>query len=462
MEQNEFEKRIKDQLENWTMSPSPMVWKQIEQRLHKPDSGNMWWRAIAASLIIAVLGVGLWYWTNNNNKDIQKQNIDTPQTNLIDKQPTKNNSISNNTKANDIAKTNEIANQSLKQNKNTTLLDIKSRKDEQLINTKENIKHNKKQIKSTNTNKSDKYFAANNNINNKKDKTQINTVKNEVSIPTRLEKDIIASNKENITTANIATIKVAPLNVKTDYQPNLPTIANTKQKISWSMYMDNGVSWQSNTVNKYNVVGNIDGTTVYFDNSKQTPPQAAYSYRFGFNVNVPVFNRWSISGGVSYLSLSSNIALGDHVNDIYSINRGTQSATIVDDYYQNGNNKQYTTQNRFIELPVSIGFQALKTKKLPVWIIAGVSMLKQVEANNVLYDASTNILYKDNSAMQPIQWQLHFSANTTLWHNAQSSLKIGPYYQFGLKSMYQETSLQTPKRWQLFGVKLNFDFGGKK
>lgn len=453
MKQNEFEKQIKDQFQNWTMSPSPMVWQRIEQKLHKPDGEYMWWRALAATLIIAVLGVGIWYWVNQNKKGtVAQQQKPVQQTNSTHKQTVQNGITTeniNNNKANDIAKTNNDVektlqktniNNQVRQNFNT----------ETVTNTKEKIKHNKT-LTSKNTNN---YFASNNKVNNnKKDeqKTNSDLIHNEVSSVDRIEKNINNNNKSPLTTADIANIKVTSLNSTltgniTDITIKLPT----KRTIDWSIYTDNGASWTSDIANSPVPARFFEGQQIPVSQSEQASQKAAYTYRFGANISIPIFKRWAITTGVGYTSLSNQILLGNQVNYQFA------------SYYRSGNDNNYTTQNLFIEIPLSIGFQISRAKQLPIWATAGISMLNQIESRNISYDINGRNFSKDNNLTQHTQWQLNFSTNTTLFSSKQLALKIGPYYQFGLGNMYKESAEQFPKRWQSLGLRLKFDFGGKK
>lgn len=465
MEQKEFEKQIKDQFENWTMSPSPMVWQHIEQRLYKPDGGRMWWRALAATLIIAILSVGIGYWVDHNkdSKIAQQQQKNTPQTNSTNKQSIQNdNKTSEN--INNSNNTVKIDKNNTNQSQKQTDIDkkgIQQPKNEQLLITNENRKHNSKYSVLTKTNK---YFVANNKRNSKKDneqKTKPNLVQNETIIPARIEGNIIASNEKGLAVTDISDIKIRPLSPdKVINTSDLLVKLPPKRTIEGSIYFDNGGSWSSDIIKDPVPTRGNEGQVMPVSRSEQAPQKTAYAYRFGANVTIPIFKRWSISSGIAYTSLSNQIMLGDHVRYPYIIYTGNQ-AMMINEYYSGGAKNNYTTHNIFIEIPISIGFHVFKSKHFPLWATAGVSMLKQIEANNILYDANDRIFYKDNTGMQPTQWQLNFSLNTTLWDNKQFALKIGPYYQLGLNNMYKQSAEQFAKRWQLMGLRLKFDFGGK-
>lgn len=61
--ENQTDKLFKDKLENHAWAPSPNAWEKIENNLEKKSKPIIWWRAVAAILLVgALLGISYW-WT---------------------------------------------------------------------------------------------------------------------------------------------------------------------------------------------------------------------------------------------------------------------------------------------------------------------------------------------------------------------------------------------------------------
>lgn len=476
MAKHNFETQIRNQLDGLAISPSPTVWQRIEGQL--PNQARGWrrggWLAIAAMFIVGALSVGSYYLLNNNanKKDIAKK---------VQEKSTLKSSLNNISKAStpkDDTKTDKASKTIAKVDNNTqsnqlsnkAIADVSvpppNNTNNSIVTKKYVRQHNKKiYVASTNKNKINEYLAANR-IKNELRKHPAKT-ENIAFIEPKVEKNSIAMDRPAITTADISNIKIVALNVqKVEPIIILPTIpSHKKQIVEWSVHMTNGVSWQagkSNDIASTNIVN--EGIAIYGNMSGGQPPvqKTAYAYSVGANISFPLSSRLAVGGGVSYLSLSTRTQLGPVVNAPAFVNQGNEGATTVYDYYQAGpTTNNYTTQQQSLQVPVFVEWKALDQKRFPVWVTAGVSVLKQISANDILYDPTTNISYKsDNTTMKNIQWQLNLGIKTTLWHKGPLKIQAGPYYEVGLGNIYKESLLQHGN-WKMIGLKAQFNFGGK-
>lgn len=471
MDRHNFETQIKNQLDDLVMSPSPMVWQRIEHQLpNQKKSRKGTWLAIAAALIISVLGAGSYYLLNNNMyvKGITKnQKKSTLTINPILKPSIINNRTTNKPNKNNIAKITTQSNQPLKKTTDDINTKLATNTDNEII-AKKNIMQCNRNIHHTitNKNKGNGYIAANSAKDAlRKYSTEVKNIP--LSEPRLEKKSSIVMDMPELTLADIPSIKIMMLSLK-KVEPIIttpPIESHKKQTMKWSMHMSNGVSWQANKSNNIASTSAVNYGSIIYGNmsrGKQPTQKTAYAYSVGANMSFPLSNRLFIGGGVSYISLSTRVQLGEAINAPYVVNQGNQGSTTVYSYYQAGGTKNtYTTQQQSLQIPVFMEWEALHQKHFPIWFTAGVSMLKQISTSDILYDPTTNVSHKtDNTTMNDIQWQLTFGTKTTLWQKNKLSIQAGPYYEVGLGNIYKESLLQHGN-WKMIGLKAQFNFGGK-
>jgi len=283
-----------------------------------------------------------------------------------------------------------------------------------------------------------------------------------IAVHPRIDIPFVSNSPSNLL-ANTPNIKIQPIDASQIRLFSNSTLQPKKmiagRALQWSIYMDNGASWQSEIPSTPSSPPDYEYNIDELKTIKYT-----YSYRFGAGITVPLIKNFSISGGLAYTSLSTHRLLGELVNYQSVVRRGNEGFMQVNSYYTsngpNGMTNQYTTRQNFIEIPVSIGFQVNPQSRLPISLNVGASILKQLYVDDIYYDKQSNIFYKDNALTQPTQWHFNASAQMAVWKNNQFNLNVGPYYQIGLGTAYRE-SLMNMKRWQMLGIRLNLGFKAK-
>ncbi len=457
MERNEFEKNLKELFNNWEVPPSPKAWQQIKNRLPKPN-GNLffWGKFLAAMLILGLLSVIGWYLVCYvNNTTTTKQQVSPIAINTTNQSAKQNNnkiSSSNN----DTELKNDTLNSKVSLNHSRSILEPLVNKENHSYTIHDKQTH-KKHVTQMDDNTDN--VAFNKNVKIKADKNAYLESRHNDLIAAHSRIDIpFVSNSPSNLLANTPNIKIQPIDASQiglfSNSALQPKKINARVAVQWSMYMDNGASWQSE-IPSDNVVLRDD------DANDRKTIKYTYSYRFGVGIAVPLIKGFSISGGLAYTSLSTHRLLGELVNYQNVVRRGNEGFMQVNSYYinnsPNGMINRYTTHQNFIEIPISIGFQVNPQSRLPISLNVGASILKQLYVDDIYYDKQSNIFYKDNALTQPTQWHFNASAQIAVWKNNQFNLNVGPYYQIGLGTAYRE-SLMNMKRWQMLGIRLNFGF----
>lgn len=90
--ENQTDKFFKEKLENHAMVPSANAWEKVENNLEKKSKPIIWWRAVAAILLIGAL-LGLSYWWTGEESGIpqlaeQKKADSKPETKTIEQTQT--------------------------------------------------------------------------------------------------------------------------------------------------------------------------------------------------------------------------------------------------------------------------------------------------------------------------------------------------------------------------------------
>jgi hypothetical protein len=169
----------------------------------------------------------------------------------------------------------------------------------------------------------------------------------------------------------------------------------------------------------------------------------------GATMKKNVRTRSFITAGLQYSYYSNRISVGERLPNNFLVGSLTNSPGRMDEsgsgtgYLFTGTsrssrNNQFTNAYHFIELP--LGFEYRLLKKLPLQLEHGVAISQLVSSKALQYDGSTNVYYQSKSALRKTSVSLFTSMNYTVWNGPSVSLQAGPHVQYGMQSFYKSGS----------------------
>lgn len=451
MQENEFEKKVREVMNDFKIDPSAPVWDYVEKRIPKSNRRR---RFVAFFFLLAGFTVCGYFFYNKFSADkneFVKANEIAQEKNIADKKNDQS----------DVAKNNE----STQADTSTIIHEPVARSKETLV-LKDDWKQKTGSPKEKNVNiiyKEDEagnemgisLAKPNNEINNSINKDQSNTegaisqnnvvITDEPSINknTNDSNALITKQNDAITSAALKTNDTAK------HKQTKKLSANSK-KLEWGFSLLYGKSDVIQTLINLNQdkslaeavysPGNIPIDSIQAAQASKNI-KAKSAYAIGFAVRKQFSARSSISIGLEFLHMSTSIQTG-YARDssaVFDYNNSSQLNT-VRSFYRPGTGVTVVNKYNLLQLPILYSYQFNKGKKVPLTIDAGLSFARIISSNAVVYDNYNQVYYKNSDLLQKNQVQLLGGINAAIIFQNQSRLYLGPHLQYGLTDVIKNTS----------------------
>lgn len=176
------------------------------------------------------------------------------------------------------------------------------------------------------------------------------------------------------------------------------------------------------------------------------------SYALGVTINYKVSRRASFSAGLQYQQMNTEIHVGARGDSsLPDLSTGTT-------YFDNRNNsprRKYTNAFHFLTLPVSYQYQL--HKRLPLYFSAGATLSRLLSTNALHYSPNNNVYYSDSSAMKMNAAGLFTSLTYDLNFKKGFRVEVGPLFQYHLTSTSRAVGTK-PQHLYTLGLKSTFKF----
>ena len=198
-----------------------------------------------------------------------------------------------------------------------------------------------------------------------------------------------------------------------------------KKKIRWGLDLSVGMSQINNKALSFS------GVSQRADALYSNVPNAGVSstrggsetlrgiaFKVGIVGELSITKKSSVTAGLGYAYYSNEIKTGAHKDSSFVLNTMTAQAINLDSYYQGSqvNNQgsqviDYTNHYHFVQLPIGYQLQLNKGVKVPILWSIGLTPAYLFSTNALTYDtASGGIYYKNKDAFN----RFHFNLNTGL------------------------------------------------
>lgn len=470
MQENNFEKGIRQKMEDLSFEPSDPVWQKVEMQIQQKRRR----RRLALFLLPLLLAGGAFTWylaTNTNN------NVTTVAT---ENKPAQTKSTT--PVINERETTQEVATESkekinlLVQKEKETLVigDVKStpthQKEKETFAGKTK---NEKKVRGTIIEDEEGFFESELHaliLQNEIDKKEGKKADEQIDNPFKKKESewqknlsnlaIINSelNKEIVQADSTAQAEIAAADNKTDSSTtsNPIKVKGKRDVWQWSLHARVGVSGlRSNVTDVFGGQREADFAAAPSTGNNQ-PPRIApgvnnhVAYTIGATVRRKLAASAFVGLGLQYSYYSTQSNVGTTVNrDTIIFYNGRQAS--LSNYYSNtGAAKLYKSRYHYIELPLTIDYAPFKN--VPLQLQHGVSMGYLVASNALVQSSSSGIYFRSDEVLRKTGFNLFTSFDYRLLKTRSFSLFAGPQLQWSLTPIQKEDG---PNKQHLFFAGLN-------
>jgi hypothetical protein len=456
MQENEFEKQIKNMMEDFRLSPSDSVWEKVGRRLNNKR------RRKTPFIFLVVAGLLTAGFFMYHIAELQQQKLNITDNNIS--KSIKNDSNSTQDSESSLVKKNTAkqtksdssgAAKQLQYNKklyNKEKVSIKNREDDFVVN--ENIKISNGLIPSK------KYNADTLDYLNK----PTTKAYNNVVVDKPVYRDSLSANKpaavhdatSNISQKNTNVDTSKNNSVKTDSVGALQnTHNNTDKKIAAKKLDKNSKThnWQWGINAFYGGSNAIEGLVDFnkaqadylsypgsvsgFDSTHTNNPYSSSSaYHFGIMIQRKIIKNGFISAGLNFVHLSTKSNVNQKIDSTYIIRPSINlnAAYAVNEYFQPGN-FSYINAYNFIELPVYFQHDFFQKKQFAISYNAGISLRQLLSSDALIYNQYNNIYFTKDELMRKTQFQFLAGLNFKLNTGKTTAIYVGPQVSYSLSNM---------------------------
>ncbi len=217
-------------------------------------------------------------------------------------------------------------------------------------------------------------------------------------------------------------------------------------KINWALELSAGMSayrdkvfsindGQKSMDRLFSSPGNSGGAQAIFYTPSSIKP--GFAFRAGITAEMNVSKRSSISSGVRYAYNSNKIRVGTYSYSQNAVSSSSFSfASSVNNFYRGAQQKEYTNQFHFIQVPFQYQLQLNRGVKVPIIWKAGITPAYLFATNGLVYDTVANgIYFQTNKAFNKVQLDLHTGFSFVFGHKSKIKWSVGPEVSLGLNKL---------------------------
>jgi hypothetical protein len=496
MQENEFEKRMRQEMGEFRLRPSDAVWEKVEEQLRKKKRRRVVFFIFMLAAGLSLLGYSGYFLTKTNSTQnlVQQDNNSLPGNDKSE--PVNKQQLS-------LTKENETANNQPAIKKHTLPATKEKEREEKpavtvLSNDKLLITGNDIAFKQTK--KSRKISPGNyaipestrksgfniTNVTRQQKKAEVKIQKDQsgqpadkvsISQPGIAKNNSPYDNKKADTKDDSKTIDekinetVRPDSAVTTQTKVAEAIAVIKKKqpaskIKWGIDISAGItanranafsifslnSDKSLVMDNYNPGSATGGGSPNINNIRISPSdiKTGPAFRAGLLGEMKLSKRSSISSGLQYVYYSNKIQVGYYTDTTVVVNNSYSQFSRFDAVYRGTHQNEYINRYHFIQIPLQYQLQLNKSDKLPILWNVGVSAGYLFATNGLVYDTTAGgIYYRDNAAFNKFRFNVNTGLAFRFGNNNNVQWSLGPELSLGMNKLMKDE--YTKKQYLLYG-----------
>jgi len=418
MQENEFERQVRQKTDDLKLHPSGAVWQKIEVRIKK-EKRRRWVLFMLPVLLIGSLYGGYVLFNSNNSNTLAEQKAAK---NLTEKIPPVKESTADPypMKSERVIKEDTVG--------NAQAATLKRHSDQQ-IKTQPKLNINSEYAVSENVEKDPALL-----LKNQKD-TSANIQHEKTAIAVQNpQQEKIAGNTDSTTgkieLSNQAITGIAE-DEKTEIKKDTRKIKPAKKQ-SWnlSVALAGGVSSMANSFLGY---GDQKADVAYSNNFPGTVTgnyplgpsliKPSLAFMAGVSAERNLSKKIIFTTGLTYKLFSTTNTVGNDSGRYYRLNNATRT---------------YHNHYHYLEVPVGFKFQVINLNRTRLYWNTGLSISRLISSNALQFNSFTRFYYRDNSIFNKTQIGFNTGLDVAFISKEKQSFLIGPYFNYGISKIAGE------------------------
>ncbi len=168
-------------------------------------------------------------------------------------------------------------------------------------------------------------------------------------------------------------------------------------------------------------------------------PKSGFAFSAGLEVKRKLNNRLNVVSGLRFAYYSNSIQVGSPVHRDTSISRMDASVLRTEAFYRNDANKHhYINQYHFIQIPLSIEYKL--SASLPLYMQGGIKLERLLWSNALFYNQYAGVYVKDKDMLAKTGMQVFSGLSYHFRSKKAFSFAVGPQLQYGVTNVTKNKS----------------------
>ncbi|WP_207496660.1 outer membrane beta-barrel protein [Aridibaculum aurantiacum] len=462
--QNDFEKKLQQEMETFSLVPGDAVWQKVEQHIQKDKKRRRFFIIWFAAAVLLLTGAGLYFFVDTNEERAVAMADNTPS---LEKEETKpatkqGNDLPGNKIQNAASETQEQPVSTGSNQKQDALVAAPTPKPEASIKysnrttASSQITTSSALVSSTKktTNGTKRITVTKAGISDKIEQTpsinpgQTNTsgIKEDFAIIPRKPADqdevvkAEAANEEVSITPSIRNTGATD----TTSLPNTPKAVAKKQVSKWE-YGITAYGGISANFKGFNTVNEVQLNSMPVGSSAQFNPAIGrhefnYSSKFSFGAGVFIkrnlTSRVAISTGLDYHLYQVQTKAGTQFNSQMSVYDSVLNTTAsASSYYLPGNVNTYINKYHMLQLPINVLWQTNRNNQKPLHVLVGITPAYLVSTNGLYFNSRQRTIYPEKKQYNNFQLLTQAGVMVPVLGKQKYLIQAGPVFHYGLSDL---------------------------
>ena len=180
-------------------------------------------------------------------------------------------------------------------------------------------------------------------------------------------------------------------------------------------------------------------------------PGKGNHWQLGAYAKRKLSNKTGLSFGLNFSSYSTIQETGTYIDAA----AGLAMIPRTDFYVSGPNGTTHTNHYYYLQLPLAFHWQFINSKKLPFYWQNGLSTGLFLGGDALVYNATSNVFYKDNQSFNKLQLSFQSGVYTKLLNKAKHPLTAGVLYNYHFTRL-QKTNIIGGNHLSSFGIQLGW------
>lgn len=160
----------------------------------------------------------------------------------------------------------------------------------------------------------------------------------------------------------------------------------------------------------------------------------------GIFVKRELSKKFSLSLGLNYLQLNTRNKVGDRQIGNQIVNAGNTGYVMVSNFFrvEVDNNSDYHNRYHFVEMPVELHTKLNRSEKMPVQLTTGVAVSQLLKSTSLHFDGTTGVYYKDDRLLNKTQFAAKTGVSIGILNRSKRPLWIGPSAKYNISKVLKK------------------------